>query len=123
MDTDGDQIALRFEDETGEQYEAKLTTIDAVTLASSLPGLIDRAASTPNARNVEMLGMNFVQLIENEEMAWLRISIGDHGIFHDYGVPRNTTLATDLRFLADRVAARQEAKATHSPPDSPKGRH
>jgi hypothetical protein len=123
MDTDGDQIALLFEDEKGEQYEAKLTTIDVVTLASSLPGLIERAVSSPNARSPQMLGMNFVQLLENEETVWLRISIGDHGVFHDYGVPKNTTLADDLRFLADRVASRQEAKAIHSPPDSLKGKH
>jgi hypothetical protein len=123
LDTEGDQIALNFKDESGEEYQVQLTTIDAVTLASSLPELIERAVSSPNARSPQMLGIRFVQLVEQEEMVWLRISIGEHGVFHDYGVPRNTTLAEDLRFLADRVAARQEAKATNPQSDNPRRKH
>jgi len=122
MDTSGDMVVLTFEDEAGESCEAKISTIDAATLMSALSILIEKAVSSPNARNPMMPGMNFVQLLENEEGVWLRISIGDHGVFHDYPVPKNTTLAEDLRFLSDRVAARQEAKVTHSPPDNPTGR-
>ena len=64
-----------------------------------------------------------VQLLEKEEMVWLRISIGSHGVFHDCAVPNKTTLAEDLRFLCDRVAARQEAKVTNPQSDNPERRH
>jgi hypothetical protein len=123
MDTDGDQIILAFEDDTGEPCKASIGTMDAATMISALSNLIEEISLKPIDRNPMMPGMNYVQLSETEEMVWLRISIGEHGLFHDYPVPKDTTLAEDLRFLADRVAARQEAKVTHSPPDSPKGRH
>lgn len=120
---EGDQVILAFEDENGEEYQASLNTIDAATLISILSTLIQRIANDPSARSPSLPGMRYVQLLETGEEVFLRIAIGEHGVFHDYPVPRNTTLAEDLRFLADRVAARQEAKVTHQPPDSPSGKN
>jgi hypothetical protein len=123
LDTIGDQIAFKFMGEAGEEYEAYLTTVDAVTLMSSLPGLIERAVSSPDARSPQMLRTNRLQIVERGETIWLRISIADHGIFYDYAIPKNTTLAEELKLLADRVAARREAKITNSRSDIPSRRH
>jgi len=119
IDVSGDMIALAFEDETGEACEAKFSTLDAATLMYTLEMLIPKAIDTPEARSPRLPGMHYVQLLQNEEEVCLRISVGEHGVFHDYPVPANTTLANDLKFLADRVAARQEAQVTHSQFDSP----
>jgi hypothetical protein len=113
MDTDGDQIVFAFEDQMGEPCEARIGTLEAATMLSVLPRMIEEIVGKPTDRNPMMLGMTFVQLLETKEEVWLGISIGDHGVFHDYPVPKGTTLAEDLRFLSDRVAARQEAKVTH----------
>jgi hypothetical protein len=113
IDTDGDQIVLAFEDQTGEPCEARISTLEAATLLTALPRMVEQIVGKPTDRNPTMPGMTFVQLLETKEEVWLRISIGDHGLFHDYPVPKDTTLAEDLRFLADRVAARQEAKVTN----------
>jgi hypothetical protein len=89
-----------------------------LTLMFALERLIGEAVQHPRARSPQLPGMRFVQLLETEESAMLRISVAE-GVFHDYPVPKNTTLAEDLRFLSDRVAARQEARVTHSPPENP----
>jgi hypothetical protein len=123
VDTSGDQIILEFEDETGEAYQASISTMDAGTMISALAKLIEEISLKPTDRNPMMPGMNFVQLRETEEEVWLRISIGEHGLFHDYPVPKSTTLADDLRFLADRVAARQEASVTHPQSGNPERKH
>jgi hypothetical protein len=123
LDTEGDQIVLNYEDDHGEKYEAKIGTMDAATLISALGKLIEEISQNPTYRNPMMPGMNFVQLLERENEVWLRISIGEHGLFHDYPVPNGTTLADDLRFLADRVAARQEAKVTNPQSDDPARRN
>jgi hypothetical protein len=123
LGTEADQIAMKFKDEAGEDYEALFSTLETASLLSALPKLIEEIVAQPNDRNPMMPGMSFVQLLEKEEEVWLRISIGEHGLFHDYPVPKNTTLAEDLRFLADRVAARQETKVTHPQSDSPGRKH
>ena len=92
-------------------------------MLSALPKLIEKIVAQPSDRNPMMPGMSFVQLLEKEEEVWLRISIGEHGLFHDYPVPNHTTLAEDLRFLSDRVAARQEAKVTHPQSGNPEHKH
>jgi hypothetical protein len=122
VDKSGDEIVLAYEDEAGEKYEAKISTVDAATLISILSSLIPQIAADPSARSPRLPGMRFVQLLETGEEVFLRISISEH-VFHDYPVPKDTTLAEDLRFLCDRVAARQEAKVTHRPPDSPSGKN
>ena len=123
LGTDTDQIAMRFKDETGEEYESMFSTLEAASLLSALPELIGEISGQKSDRNPMMPGMNYVQLLEREEEVWLRISIGEHGLFHDYPVPKNTTLAEDLRFLADRVAARQEVKVTHPQSGNPDRKH
>jgi hypothetical protein len=121
-DRSGDMIVLAFEDETSEPCEARITTMDAATLMFALERLIQEAVQQPQARSPQLPGMRYVQLLERAEDIFFRVSVAE-GVFHDYPVPKNTTLAEDLRFLCDRVAARQEAKVTHSPPDNPSGKH
>jgi len=123
FDTFGDQIILEFEDDGGEPCQASIGTMDAATMISALSNLIEGISLKPTDRNPMLPGMNYVQLLETKEEVWLRISIGDHGLFHDYPVPKNTTLAEDLRFLADRVSARQEAKVTNPQSGSPERKH
>jgi hypothetical protein len=123
FDTLGDQIILEFEDDSGEPCQASIGTMDAATMISALSKLIEQVSLKPTDRNPMMPGMNYVQLLETKEEVWLRISIGEHGLFHDYPVPINTTLAEDLRFLATRVAARQEVKVTNPQPGNPDRRH
>lgn len=112
--TDADQIVLNLESASGEKFGAKMSTLDAGSLISGLGRLIEAISRKPTDRSPLMPGMNSVQLIETEAEIRLRISIGDQGLFHDYPVPKNTSLAEDLRFLADRVGAREEAELTHA---------
>lgn len=90
--------------------------MDAATLMFALERLIEEAVQHPQARSPRLPGMRFVQLLETEEEVFFRVSVAE-GVFHDYPVPKNTTLAEDLRHFADRVSARQEARVTHLPPD------
>jgi hypothetical protein len=122
IDTSGDMIVLTFEDHAGELCEAKLSSMDAATLMFALERLIQEVVEHPQARSPQLPGMRFVQYIERAGDVFFRVSVAQ-GVFHDYPVPKNTTLAEELRLFADRMAARQEAKVTHSPPGSPSGKH
>lgn len=113
--TSGDQIIIKFDDENGEPCDADIGTMDAAKMISALSKLIEEISLKTTDRNPMMPGMNYVQLLETTEDVWLRISIGGHGLFHEYPVPKATTLAEDLRLLADRVAARHEAKVANAP--------
>lgn len=66
-------------------------------------------------------GMKWVQYVETEKAVSFRIFLSDR-LYHEYPVPKGTTLATELKAFGDRVQARNAAKATHSPPENPSGK-
>jgi hypothetical protein len=66
-------------------------------------------------------GIERVQIIETAKDVFFRVYMNDR-ISHDYPVPKGTVLANELRMLADRMEARNSAKATHPSPDAQKAK-
>ncbi|OCK59766.1 hypothetical protein [Bradyrhizobium sp. LMTR 3] len=62
-----------------------------------------------------------VEIVETAGEVLFRVHMNDR-ISHDYPVPKGTVLADELRMLADRMKARNSAKATHPSPDAQKGK-
>jgi hypothetical protein len=57
---------------------------------------------------------NRIQIVDFRETYGSGFQLQMMVIFHDYPIPKNTTPAEELKLLADRFAARQEAKVTNS---------
>lgn len=108
-------VILNLTDDAGASYEVKLNSMDVATLMGSVRAQLDDLL--PTAANWGMPGMQRVQYQETSEKVFFRVFLSEH-LFHEYPVPKNTTLAEDLKYFADRVEARNEAKATHQPPDT-----
>jgi hypothetical protein len=66
-------------------------------------------------------GIERMQIVETEEEVFFRVYMNDR-ISHDYQVPKGTVLADELRMMADRMEARNSAKATRPSPDIQKGK-
>lgn len=110
-DSRGDFIILALKDDSGSPYEVKLTSMDVATLMISLRLQLDTVIARPDAKHVGMPGMQRVQYVETPETALFRVFLTDR-LFHEYPVPRNTTLGEELKVFGDRVEARNAAKAT-----------
>jgi hypothetical protein len=121
IDTEGDTTILSMENAAGDAFELRLNSIDVVTMISALHTSLNEVVDNPKARSPSLPGMRFVQYFETEENVYFRVFVGEH-LYHEYPVPKNTTLAAELQHFADRVAARQEARVTHPPYDSPSGK-
>jgi hypothetical protein len=65
--------------------------------------------------------MERVQVVETAEEVFFRVYVNDR-ISHDYPVPKGTVLADELRMMADRMEARNSAKAAHPLPDIQKAK-
>jgi hypothetical protein len=102
--------------------EIMMTTIEAATLIGALRASLEEAIGHPTAESTGLPGIHHVQYNERNGEIFFRVYMSDR-IYHEYPIPRNTTLATELKLFAERVEARNLAKATHSPPDSPSGKH
>lgn len=110
-------VVLAFTDEAGQDYELKLSTIDAASLIAALNFQIREIAQSPDAQSHGLPGMCRVQYSETPETLFFRVFLSEH-LYHEYELPRRTDLAEELMAFADRWEARQEAKATHLPPDT-----
>lgn len=115
------KIVIELEDTAGNPYEVALNSMDATTLIGSVKTCFEEAVNHPLAESMGAPGMRWVQYAENEEKVFFRIFLADR-VYHEYAVPKGTTLATELKAFGDRVEARNLAKATHQPPDSPSGK-
>jgi hypothetical protein len=98
-----------------------LNSIDTATLIGTLRASLEEAVGQPAAGSMGLPGMKWVQYGENEETVFFRVFLSDR-VFHEYPVPKNTTLATELKAFGDRVEARNLAKVTNPQPDSPSGK-
>jgi hypothetical protein len=121
-DTSEGEVILGLRDVAGKNYEVRLGSIDVAALISALSASMQELLDDPTARSQTLPGMQRVQLVESSKEVLFRVFLTDR-LFHEYPVPINTTLSEDLRFLADRVAARQEARITNRPPDSISGKN
>jgi hypothetical protein len=119
-DTRDGFVIVSLKDSAGRDYEVKLNTIDTASLVGSLRAQIVEAI--PKAESMGLPGMTRVQYVETPENIFFRVFLSEH-LYHEYPVPKGTTLADDLKYFGDRVEARNLAKATHQPPDNPSGRH
>lgn len=114
----GDLVVLTLIDErTGSPFEIELNSMDVASLMGSVRVALDEALGSPSARSLGMPGMQRVQYVETPEMGYFRVFIGEH-LYHEYPVPRDTTLGVELQEFGDRVEARNMAKATSRSPDS-----
>jgi hypothetical protein len=102
-------------------YEVTLPPIEAASLISALRASLEDAIGHPSADSMALPGMERVQYVEHENEVFFRVYMNDR-VSHDYPVPKGTVLADELKLLADRVEARNLAKATHRSSDSPSGK-
>src|SRR5438128_11811332 len=109
-------VLIGFTDERGE-HEIALSTIETADLIGALRTSLEEAVGSPAANS---MGLR-VQIIETAEEVFFRVYMNDR-ISHDYPVPKGTVLADELRMMADRMEARNSAKATHPSPDIQKGK-
>jgi hypothetical protein len=112
----GDRLIIALEDEAGENCEVELNSIETVNLLSTIRAALSDVIGSPEAGNYGLPGMKRIQYVESADAIYLRISLTDH-VYHEYPVPKGTTLATDLQMFGDRASARNLAKATHQPPE------
>src|ERR1700730_14938839 len=98
-------VILSMKDAADNPYEVQLTSMDVASLMGSLRVQLDEALSHPQATNIRMAGMKRVQYVETPESLYFRVFL--------YPVERMTTLGDELKLFADRVEARNAAKATH----------
>ena len=109
-------------DDDGKQREIELGTIDVASLIGGLRASLEEAIGHPAADSMVLPGMVRVQMVENAEELVFRLYMNDR-VSHDYPVPKGTNLADELKMLADRMEARNSAKTTYQPPDSPLGKN
>jgi hypothetical protein len=114
------RVIIGFTDERGE-HEIALSTIETADLIGALRTSLEEAIGSPAAGSMALPGIERVQIVETAEEVLFRVYMNDR-ISHDYPVPKGTVLADELRILADRMEARNSAKATHPSPDAQKGK-
>lgn len=115
-------VIIGLEDESGDAHEVALTTIATADLIGALRSSLEEAIGHPLADSTGLPGIHHVQYSERSGEVFFRIYMSDR-IYHEYPIPPNTTLETELKLFAERVEARNSAKATHQPPDSQSGKH
>jgi len=114
-------VLIGFTDERGE-HEIALSTIETADLIGALrTSLEEEAVGSPAANSMSLPGIERVQIVETAEEEFFRVYMNDR-ISHDYPVPKGTVLADELRMMADRMEARNSAKATRPSPDIQKGK-
>jgi hypothetical protein len=113
-------VIIGFTDERGE-HEIALSTIETADLIGALRTSLEEAIASPAADSMALPGIERVQIVETAEEVLFRVYMNDR-ISHDYPVPKGTVLADELRVLADRMEARNSAKATHPSPVAQKGK-
>ena len=114
------RVVIGFTDERGE-HEIALSTIETADLIGALRTSLEEAIGSPAADSMALPGIERVQIVETAEQVFFCVYMNDR-ISHDYSVPKGTVLADELRMLADRMDARNSAKATHPSPDVQKGK-
>jgi len=103
-------VLIGFTDERGE-HEIALSTIETADLIGALRTSLEEAVGSPAANSMGLPGIERVQIVETAEEVFFRVYMNDR-ISHDYPVPKGTVLADELRMMADRMEARNSAKAT-----------
>jgi len=114
------RVIIGFTDERGK-HEIALSTVETADLIGALRTSLEEAIGSPAADSMALPGIERVRIVETAEEVVFRVYINDR-ISHDYRVPRGTVLADELRMLADRMEARNSAKATHPSSDAQKGK-
>ena len=104
-------VLIGFTDERGE-HEIALSTVETADLIGALRTSLEEAIGSPAANSMSLPGMERVQIVETAEEVFFRVYVSDR-ISHDYPVPKGTVLADELRMMADRMQARNSAKAAH----------
>jgi hypothetical protein len=113
-------VILILADRDGATYEVKLNSMDVASLMGAVRTQLD--AILPTSPNWGMPNMQRVQYVETPETLYFRVFLSEHQ-YHEYPVPRDTTLGAELKAFGDRAEAINAAKATHHPPDTPSGKH
>lgn len=112
-------IALKDEHDS---HEISLNTMDAGFLIGALRASIEEAIGHPAAYSTTLPGIERVQFVETPTDIFFRVYMNER-VYHEYSVPKGTTMADELKLFADRVEARNWGKATNRPPASPKGKN
>lgn len=121
VDTRDGEIVLGVED-GDKTKEITLKTIEAAQLLGALRASIAETVEGASAYSTGLPGMERVQIYTTESDVFFRVYMSDR-IYHEYPVPKNTSLADELKLLADRVETRYLAKAIYPPHGSHSGKN
>ena len=116
------KIILAVQDDDDAVHEISLNTMDVAQLIGALRSSLEEAIGHPAAYSSGLPGIARVQFVETPTDIFFRIYMNER-IYHEYPVPKRTTMADELKLFADRVEARNWGKATNQPPDSPAGKN
>jgi hypothetical protein len=115
-DSKDGMVILNLVEDNGAPHSISLNSMDVASLMGSLRASLEEAIGHPSSESVGLPGMQRVQYVETPDTVYFRVFLSDR-LFHEYPVPRDTTLGTELKLFGDRVEARNMAKATHQPPE------
>lgn len=115
------KVIIVLEDDRG-RHEISLNTMDAAYLVGALRVSIEEAIGHSAAGSMGLPGIARVQFVETPAEIFFRIYMNER-VYHEYPVPKGTTMADELKLFADRVEAHNWGRATNQPPDNPKDKN
>jgi len=108
-------IVISLEKDDRPDGEIHLNSMDVMSLVSLLQTLFSEAIGDPSARPWAHANIHHLQFRMNPNGDQSFCIYLSPTIFHEYVVPSNTNFSVDLKELAERVSARQLARATTQP--------
>lgn len=111
IDTKDGSIVVEMEQGDGVKLELRLSSMDAQSLIGALVMKVSEITELPLVESRSSVDTHHIQLLENGETLLFRVFLRQ-GLFHEYKVASNTTLADGLRRFFSYEASRQEAKQT-----------
>lgn len=108
-------IVISLEKDDRPDNEVHLNSMDVMSLMSLLQTLLKEGISDPAAGPWAHANIHHLQFRMNPNGDQSFCIYLTPSIFHEYVVPANTNLSVDLKEFADRVSARQLARATIQP--------
>jgi hypothetical protein len=113
-DAEGTEIVVRLEDGNGQPFEARISTMAAMSMLGSLRYSIEEAGTlpTPGRYSIEL---HRIQLEEVKEFLLVRMFVSAE-VSHEYILPLRTDLAQTLLQAIDTLT---QSKVNHPGSDTP----
>jgi len=113
-DVDGPEVVISLEDQDGEQYQARMPTMAAMSMMDALRYSVEEAGEHPIPGR-HSIDLHHIQLAEAGVFLLVRMYVSE-SVRHEYVLPLHTDLA---RALLQAVEALNQGKTTHPGSDTP----